>query len=60
MGVLIGMIVFRSDHGKSLAISDDWSSTGRSLSQHTLNTHTVVTVNNKVLYTRIVQPPVFT
>ena len=39
MGVLIGMIVFRSDHGKSLAISDDWSSTGRSLSQHTKHTH---------------------
>ena len=30
------------------------------LSHNTLNTHTVVTVNNKVLYTRIVQPPVFT
>ena len=40
MEVLSEMIVFRSDHGKSLAISDDWSSTG----EVSLTTNTDITI----------------
>ena len=48
MEVLSEMIVFRSDHGKSLAISDDWSSTG----EVSLTTNTDITMTTHSTHTK--------